>query len=70
VGGVDASNNDPYAPQPAAGTRWIRTGPHLMIIAADPSFFDGYPKSADLDTKVPYVTWAGTPYQHLMVPVR
>jgi len=31
---------------------------------------DTYPKGADPDTKIPYVMWAGTPYQHLMAPVR
>ena len=29
-----------------------------------------YFASADPDTSVPYVMWAGTPYQHLMVPVK
>jgi hypothetical protein len=29
-----------------------------------------YPKSADPDTSNPYVMWAGTPYQHLMIPVK
>jgi len=32
-------------------------------------FYDTYPKSADPDTKTPYVMWAGTPYQHLMAPI-
>ena len=41
-----------------------------MIVGADESFYGMYPKSADPDTKVPYVMWAGTPYQHLMVPVK
>ena len=30
---------------------------------------DAYPKSAD-DPKKPYVMWPGTPYQHLMIPVK
>ena len=30
----------------------------------------GYPESADSDTTKPYVMWAGTPYKHLMIPVR
>ncbi len=41
-----------------------------MIVGADPSFYDLYLKSADPDTSGPYVMWAGTPYQHLMAPVR
>ena len=69
-GGTDASNTDPYAKQPTAGNHWIKTGPHLMIVGADKSFYDNYPKSADPDTSAPYVMWAGTPYEHLMAPVK
>lgn len=70
AGGTDASNTDPYADKPAAGNHWLKTGPHVMIMGADQSFYDMYPKSADPDTSVPYVMWAGTPYQHLMIPIR
>ena len=69
-GGTDASNTDPYAAKPTAANNWIKTGPHVMIVGADPSFYDGYPKRPDPDTSVPYVMWAGTPYQHLMAPVK
>ncbi len=70
AGGTDASNTDPYAKQPLASNHWIRTGPHIMIVGADQSFYDSYPKNADPDTSQPYVMWAGTPYQHLMAPVK
>jgi hypothetical protein len=70
AGGTDASNTDPYADKPTATNHWIKTGPHLMIAGADAAFYDQYPKSADPDTSLPYVMWAGTPYQHLMVPVK
>jgi hypothetical protein len=70
AGGTDASNTDPYAEKPTASNHWIKTGPHVMIVGADPSFYDAYPKSADPDTSVPYVMWPGTPYQHLMAPVK
>jgi hypothetical protein len=69
-GGTDASNTDPYATKPAAGNHWIKTGAHVMIVGADQGFYDLYPKRAVPDTHGPYVMWAGTPYQHLMVPVR
>ena len=69
-GGTDASNTDPYATKPSAKNHWIKTGPHIMIVGAEASFYDMYPKNADPDTSVPYVMWAGTPYQHLMVPVK
>ena len=70
AGGTDASNTDPYAAKPTATNHWVQTGPHVMIVGADPSLYDLYPKSADPDTSVPYVMWAGTPYQHLMAPVK
>lgn len=70
AGGTDASNTDPYASKPMKNNHWVKTGPHIMIMGADASFYDSYPKSADPDTAQPYVMWAGTPYQHLMVPVR
>ena len=69
-GGTDFSNTDPYATKPAANNHWIKTGPHVMIVGADASFYDNYPKSADPDTSAPYIMWPGTPYQHLMAPVR
>ena len=69
-GGTDASNTDPYATKPTASNHWVKTGPHVMIVGADVSLIDSYPKSADPDTSEPYVMWAGTPYQHLMIPVK
>ncbi len=70
AGGTDASNTDPFSQKPSAKDHWIKTGPHVMIAGADEAFYDAYPKNADPDTTVPYVMWAGTPYQHLMVPVK
>ena len=70
AGGTDASNTDPYATAPTAETHWVETGPHVMVVGADPGFYDQYPKDAQPDTAVPYVMWPGTPYQHLMVPVK
>jgi hypothetical protein len=69
AGGTDASNTDPYATKPEANNHWIHTGPHVMVVGGDESFYDAYPKSADPDTSQPYVMWAGTKYQHLMAPV-
>ena len=69
-GGTDASNTDPYAEKPSPGNHWIKTGAHVMIVGADASFYDNYPKNAEPDTSAPYVMWAGTPYQHLMAPIR
>lgn len=62
-----ASNMDPAATQPTAENEWIVEGPHIMVIAPDPSAFAGIPTK--IDTDGPYVMWSGTPYVHLMVPV-
>jgi hypothetical protein len=70
AGGTDASNTDPYATTPDKSKHWIKTGSHVMIVGADQSFYDLYPKNPDPDTSAPYVMWAGTPYQHLMIPVK
>ncbi|MFC3174541.1 hypothetical protein ACFOD9_09770 [Novosphingobium bradum] len=66
-GGTDASNVDPYATRPDGA--WISTGPHVMVVGSQ-ALLAGYPASPRPDTKAPYVMWAGTPYAHLMVPVR
>ena len=70
AGGTDASNTDPFSSKPSAADHWIKTGPHVMITGADAAFYGAYPKDPDPDTSRPYVMWAGTPYQHLMVPVK
>lgn len=68
AGGSDASNTDPFAMAPAAGGRWVDTGPHVMVLNIGTKF-DGYPTTA-ADTKAPYIMFPGTPYAHLMLPVR
>ncbi len=70
AGGTDASNTDPYATKPTATNHWVQTGPHIMIVGADKAFYDAYPKAEYPDTTQPYVMWAGTPYQHLMAPIK
>jgi hypothetical protein len=68
-GGTDASNTDPYATKPTADNDWVKTGPHLMVVGSK-EILAGQPSGAKPDTSVPYVMWAGTPYAHLMVPVK
>ncbi|MGB7563345.1 MAG: hypothetical protein WBM08_01195 [Prochlorococcaceae cyanobacterium] len=70
AGGTDASNTDPHAQKPTASNHWIKTGPHIMVVGADPSFYATYPRSPKPDVSKPYVMWSGTPYEHLMAPVR
>jgi hypothetical protein len=69
AGGTDASNTDPYAEKPTAENHWVKTGPHIMVVGA-PDMLTQYPAKPDPDTTQPYVMWAGTPYAHLMMPVR
>jgi hypothetical protein len=68
-GGPAASNTDPFLMEPAEGANWVDTGPHLMIFNSK-GLFAGYKGGENPDTKVPYVMWEGTPYEHLMVPVQ
>ena len=68
-GGTDASNTDPYATKPTAENNWVTTGPHRMIVGAK-EILSGHPSGPKPDTSAPYVMWAGTPYAHLMVPVK
>ena len=69
-GGTDASNTDPFAQRPIATNHWLNTGPNVMVVGADAAFYDQYPRSANPDTAQPYIMWPGTPWQHLMIPVR
>ena len=69
AGGTDASNTDPYATAPGEGNNWIETGPHVMVVNAGDAMA-GYPEDPKPDTTMPYVMWFGTPYAHLMIPVK
>jgi len=63
-----ASNTDPFAAKPDSGQPWIVTGPQIMVVVPDPRTLSGMP--TDWRSGGPYVMYAGTPYAHLMVPVR
>jgi len=67
-GGTDASNTDPYATKPTAENNWVKTPPHIMVVGSK-DILQGHPAGAKPDTSVPYVSWSGTPYAHLMIPV-
>lgn len=67
-GGSDASNTDPFATKPAEGEDWLTAPAHLMIFPAgnlDPNVYGTDPKTGG-----PWIMWADTPYEHLMVPVK
>jgi len=67
-GGGSASNTDPFAKKPAAGEKWMKEPPHVMVFPTaklDPKVY-----GTDAHTGRPWIMWAGTPYEHLMVPVK
>jgi hypothetical protein len=64
-----ASNTDPFAAEETADNNWVVTGPHVMIVGAEAkSLLASYSAEAEADPTKPYVMWAGTPYEHLMLP--
>jgi hypothetical protein len=66
-GGSDASNTDPFAMKPKKGEQWISTPPHIMLIV--PGKLDTTLLSTDHHSGEPWVMYAGTPYEHVMIPV-
>lgn len=68
AGDKGASNTDPYAMGKTADNHWIVTGPHIMVFGP-PSKALGYTEAKDPDPNKPYMMWAGTPYEHAMIPV-
>ena len=67
-GGSDASNSDPFATEPAPGEDWVTSPPHVMFVF--PGKLDTNLFSTDHTSGGPYVMWAGTPYEHIMMPVK
>ena len=68
TGDQGASNTDPYAMGKTSANHWIITGPHIMVFGP-PSKALGYTEATDPDPGKPYMMWAGTPYEHAMIPV-
>ena len=69
AGGSDASNMDPWGTKPGDGQKWVETGPHVMVVGAQ-SLNALYPSTPAPDTSKPYVMFGGTPYAHVMVPIK
>ena len=63
-----ASNTDPFATSKKADNHWVVTGPHVMILGSASKSF-GLSKTPEPDPSKPYMMWAGTPYEHAMIPV-
>jgi hypothetical protein len=66
-GGSDASNTDPLATEPAVGEEWVNSPAHVMLLL--PGELDQTAISTDHESAGPYIMWAGTPYEHIMMPV-
>ena len=67
-GGGSASNSDPFATRPKPGETWMKEPPHMMIFPI--GRFDRNVYAADERSGKPWIMFAGTPYEHLMVPVK
>ena len=67
-GGSDPSNTDPYATEPKQGESWMSAPPHVMIFPAQK--LDVKVFGTDPDSGKPWIMWAGTPYEHIMMPVK
>jgi len=63
-----ASNTSPMDPKKTADNHWVVTGPHIMIVGPGAKNL-GLTEAADPDPTMPYMMWAGTPYEHAMIPV-
>jgi hypothetical protein len=61
-----ASNSDPSLMEPPEGQDWVVDGPHVMVVS--PWKLDPVLYSAEHQLGMPYIMFAGTPYEHLMVP--
>ena len=66
-GGSDASNTDPFATGPEEGNEWITSPAHVMLIV--PGDLDQSVFSTDPHSGGPWIMWAGTPFEHIMMPV-
>jgi hypothetical protein len=68
AGDQGASNTDPKATGKTADNHWVVTGPHIMVTGTASKSL-GYTETADADPSKPYMMWAGTPYEHAMIPL-
>ncbi|HEX9692374.1 MAG TPA: hypothetical protein VGA22_09780 [Gemmatimonadales bacterium] len=66
-GGSGASDTDPYKMEPDPGQSWLVDPPHLMLILPN---VGGQGLPTERSSGGPYVMWHGTPYAHVMVPIR
>jgi hypothetical protein len=68
AGDDGASNTDPAATSKSPDNHWVVTGPHIMVVGPGSKAL-GLTEVANPDPTKPYMMWAGTPYEHVMIPV-
>jgi hypothetical protein len=56
------------AKAPTANNQWHHVGSHVMIAYPDAKMLEGIPTTPSKNGA--YVMWAGTPYAHVMFPVK
>ena len=66
--GEDNTKQLVFNKEDAAEGQWIESGPHLMLFPKDPATLEG--QTTDFNTGAPYIMFAGTGYDHLMIPVQ
>ena len=67
-GGASASDTDPFAKEPADTRSWIGLPPHIRIFPL--GRLDAAVYGSDARSGKPWILWGGTPYEHLIVPVK
>ena len=67
-GGSDASNTDPFATTPKPGESWMNVPAHIMIFPAQK--LDAKVYGINPDSGKPWIMFADTPYEHIMMPVK
>ena len=68
AGDRGASISDPFADPSKKPKDWVTAGPHIMVAAPNSSTLSSLPGKPS--GGVPWVMWKGTPYAHIMVPVK
>lgn len=68
-GGSVASLSDPFSTAPITGQNWLTLPPHIKLVS--PQLWDRTVYSAGTDAALaaPWIMFADTPYEHLIVPV-
>ena len=69
-GGTDASNTDPYANKPDATNHWVETGPHVMVVGADPAFYAQVPEEPDAGYRRALRDVGRDAVRALMIPIK